>query len=312
MNIQTVIRTLTSFENRIGTVEEKVCESICKLLEKSTIPFSVQTFQSKTPKYTEVSLMADGETIECLPCGLKSGEIINNYNLISSLTSSQSLIDTPNINFNPKSDAICLSNFYFAPAFAISRRDIGRIMQAKDVRGVLKVEPKTYTARNILIGNNKDPRTIIFAHYDAYFSGATDNASGVAVALNLITENRELLDTTLVVLAGNEELSFDYPIYWGRCFREFKRENSELLKNSSTILVIDSVGDGSPSVVKDPGLVKLAFPIGDVPEILEKTSVITGNFDGLMEVYHSSADLPELLQPKYLKETVDLLKRLVK
>ena len=145
-----------------------------------------------------------------------------------------------------------------------------------------------------------------------YFSGARDNASGVAVALNLITENRELLDTTLVVLAGNEELSFDYPIYWGRCFREFKRENSELLKNSSTILVIDSVGDGSPSVVKDPGLVKLAFPIGDVPEILEKTSVITGNFDGLMEVYHSSADLPELLQPKYLKETVDLLKRLVK
>lgn len=312
MKILTRIDELTRFNNRYGTSEKPVADYLVRSLKEMNAPFSIQLFDSQTPQYSKASLVADGEVIECLPTGLKSGVITNNYNLISSLTSSQKFIDTPNINFNPKSDAICVCNFYFAPSLAISRRDVPKVMNAQEVRGEVIVEPRDFVARNILVGNQVDPINIVFAHYDAYFRGATDNASGVAVVLSAIETQPKLLNTTLFVLAGNEELSYDYPVYWGRCFREFARQKRELLENCSSVVVVDSVGDGKPEVEEDQSLIKLAFPIGDEEKgILGKTVVLTGDFDRLMEVYHSAADTIDRLDEALLLVTKDELVRLL-
>lgn len=314
MKILSRIEQITRFYSRLGVREKVVADFLIQELKKLDAPFCVQLFDSQTPVYTKAELLADGKSIPCEPCGLVSGVITNNYNLISSLTSSQKFIDTPNINFNPRSDAICVSNFYFAPALAISRKDITKVMKAKTIQGEVEVVPQDFVARNILVGNSKNPKTIVFAHYDAYFAGATDNASGVAVVLDLIESKPEILKTTLFVLAGNEELSYDYPVYWGRCFREFMRAKRELMESCSSIVVVDSVGDGKPEIERESALIKLAFPIGDAEtDILAKTVVLTGDFDRLMSVYHSAADtLDEGLSEANLQRTVQTLAKLCK
>lgn len=306
-----IIEKICSLDSRIGESEAGCRQLLADIVNDSGVACTIQEFESKRPNFIDYSLTADGEPVECLPVGLKSGEITGSYNLISSLTSSQNFIDTPNINFNPRSDAICQCNFYFAPALAISRRDVPKVMYANDVRGSLNVEPVAYTTANILVGNTTNPASIVFAHYDAYFQGATDNASGVAVAVSLLLEQPQILQETLFVFAGNEELSYDYPVYWGRCFREFARKNKKLLDGCERVIVVDSVGDGEPVVESDPKLLSLAFPVGDL-EIIAKSCVLTGDFDSLMTVYHSAADQMPRLSEGLLDQTIKKLRDLLK
>jgi hypothetical protein len=305
------IKQLSAFDSRIGLEEAKISAFLRKLLDQEGIKYQTQSFPSKTPNYTKAELIADGKKIDCLPCGLVSGEINNSYNLISSLTSSQNFLTTPNINFNPKSDAICVSNFYFAPALAISRKDVFGVMRAIKIRGVISVKPHNYIAQNILVGNAINPKTVVFAHYDGYFGGATDNASGVAAVIEAIKRNPESLKDTLFVLAGNEELSYDRPIYWGRCFRQFNEMNPKVLDQAKSIFIVDCVGDGPPVLMRDKTSIKLAFPIGDFPKIIAKTAILSGNFDSLMTVYHSDADTPERLSAKYLDDASKVLGKLL-
>ncbi len=311
MSINQTIKKLTSLENRLGLGEEKASSLLSGLLDNLSVKHTIQSFSSQTPNFIKAELVVDGKNIDCLPCGLVSGEINDNSNLISSLTSSQDFLRTPNINFNPKSDAICLSNFYFAPALAISRLDVEKVIRARNIKGVVKVKPVDYTAKNILCGNTTNPTHIIFAHYDSYFAGATDNAAGVAVLLDLVQKNRQLLESILFVFAGNEELSYDQPIYWGRCFRQFNEANPGLLAQAKGVLVVDSVGDGPPIAERDPGLINLAFPLGDFPEIIAKTAIVTGDFNSLMTVYHSAADIIGRLSNKHLADTALLLEQLL-
>ncbi|HSX00814.1 MAG TPA: M28 family peptidase [Candidatus Saccharimonas sp.] len=310
MTTRQIIQRLSALPGRIGLGEAAACDLLCDLLKRAGLSYRIQEFASQTPVFREASLTADGQPVACLPCGLVSGEITNNYHLISSLTSSQRFIDMPNINFNPKTDAICLCNFYHAPALAISRRDVPRVMRATTIRGRLVVEPQAYTARNILLGNLTNPATVVFAHYDAYFAGATDNASGVATVLQAVLENPQRLDTALVVLAGNEELSYDYPVYWGRCFRQFNAAYPEVLRGAQQIVVVDSVGDGPPILERDPVLSKLAFPVAD-DELAAKTVIVTGHFDALMRVYHSAADRPGRLRNHHLAATIQTIGQLL-
>lgn len=307
-----IINQFSELDNRIGLDEQPAVELLLKILNLASIKYLTQSFDSYTPKYSETKLVVDGQAINCLPCGLRSGKITSNYNLISSLTSSQNFIDTPNINFNPLSDEICLCNFYFAPALAISRLNVPKIMKAKKIEGLVKVRKHKYKAWNILIGNSRNPQNIVFAHYDAYFSGALDNASGVGVVTETIGARPHLLSNNLFVLCGNEELSFDYPVYWGRSFRQFDKTNIGLLARAEKIFVIDCVGNSRPFVSHDQKLIKLAFPIGNRPAILAKTGIITAiDFDALMRVYHGPEDTSEKLSVKYLDQSILLLQKLL-
>lgn len=309
MNYFPLLSTLTKLPKRLGPSEREASQSIRNYLRQLRLPFVVQSFVSQTPKYRSYQLTADGQDVPCLPCGLTSGEIRGTDYLVSSLISSQPLISTPHLNFNPRTDTICLCNFSFAPALAVSRRDILQLLRARSVVGKLSVEPETYTSNNLLVGDITRPRTIIIAHYDAYFAGATDNASGVAVVAEWLNQ-KSLPKNTLVVFAGNEELSYDYPIYWGRGYRELDRLNPGLLRGAQQIIVVDSIGDGPPQLITDEKLRTLAFPINDT-KVTARTIILTGNFDALMNVYHSPDDTRQRLRTEYLEATVRCLNQLV-
>lgn len=75
------------------------------------------------------------------------------------------------------------------------------------------VKPKKHNSLNILVGNNINPKNIFFAHYDSVGIGATDNASGVGILMNIIINFPKSLRDNLFVFSGNEELSYDYPTY---------------------------------------------------------------------------------------------------
>ena len=102
-----------------------------------------------------------------------------------------------------------------------------------------------------MVGNLINPKNLVFTHYDSIYSGAVDNASGVAVTLKLILDKPKLLKTTLFVLSGNEELAYDFPVYWGRGYREFEKKYWPLMKHSQKILIIDGVGNSPTEFITD-------------------------------------------------------------
>lgn len=306
-----ISKELAKIQNRTGSREALAYKYLTSLFD-GRVAYATQAFISYAPKFTKAKLIVDGVEIKCLPSGLVSGVINDKVNLISNLTSSQNFIDLSNINFNPKSDAISVSNYYFAPSLCISRKDVQKIIKGSKIDGQISVIKNKFTAKNILVGNSKNPKTIIFTHYDAYFNGAIDNASGVGVLAEIVLNNPTLLEDNLFVFAGNEEISYDYPIYWGRGYRQFCKSNEAIIKSSKKVLVIDSVGQTEAKAYSDSKFIKLAFPIGDELKTLNKVTLIAGDYDSLMPVYHSASDVKELLVERYLDQAAKLLVKLIK
>ncbi len=293
--IASFINQLCALGSRQGKTETLAKKHIINILQKNSVPFLLQEFTTLIPDYKHSRLTADRKTILAEPCCFTSGTITNKSNIISSLISSQKNLIDPNINFNPKCDLISRSNHYFAPAFAIARRDLKDILNAKQVTGVVRVKKLHHRSANILIGNIHNPRSIVFTHYDSLGPGACDNASGVAAVITAITNQPQLLVTSLFVIAGNEEISFDFPVYWGHGYRIFEQKYNNLLKKTKKIIVIDSVGIGKTVRVKGKKLLSLGFPLVAIKQLAQKTSMITGDFGKLMAVYHSEGDIPEVL-----------------
>lgn len=301
------IRDLLEFSPRQGKNEVKAAGLIISLLDKFGANYLVQTFGTKVPLIKRAELTADGKKIECKGCSFVSGEIENKDYLISNLTPSSCFLEYPNINFNPKCKTISLDNFYFAPAVTIKTSDLSKVAKAKKVKGKVQVLPFAYESANILVGNIKDPKNILFAHYDSVEKGATDNASGVAVLMDLIISHPETLKGSLYVFSGNEELSYDKPTYWGYGFRAFEKEYYSIMAAAGEIMAVDCVGNGKTNVSCDPHLIKLAFPISNIDKWSGKISVVFGDFDKLMSVYHSNNDDIKELKAVYLNEAVELL-----
>jgi len=294
--------------HRQGSVEVQARKMIESFLLRSGVDFLVQEFNTRLPRYDHVSLVADGLSVPCLPTGLRSGEIPNQYNLLSSLISSQKNIDDTNINFNPRCPgAISQANFYFAPSVAVDVLDIPTLVQAKEVNGIVEVVPVDHVSANILVGNSIDPEYIVFTHYDSIGPGAIDNASGTYTVLRACVDARETLSNTLYVIAGNEELSYDYPVYWGRGYRAFEEQYGALLEKAKRMLIVDSVGNTKTTIHDDPRLLKLGFPIRSMDKYLEKTAFLMGDFDNLMQVYQSSVDTLDRLSSTHMDDVYSLL-----
>jgi hypothetical protein len=301
------IKALTDLGERQFEEETAAATLILGILDRAGIAYSIQEFTTEIPSYKSCSLVADGEPLEVLPSGLISGVVVNNHTVLSSLISSQKNLYDANINFNPASPYISRSNHYFAPAFSIARTDVEKVVIANTIRGELEVVKTAHQSKNILVGNGKNPTTIIFSHYDSIATGAVDNGSGTALSLELVTENPDLLGSVLFVLCGNEELSYDEPIYWGHGYRCFEKEYRELLTNTPQILVLDSFGHTLPIVFSDPRVLTLAFPIVGIETYAEKTSVIAGDIDALMEFYHAENDVPDKIKPEYFEAAKKLV-----
>ena len=307
MNIKQIVKKLVGFSPRQGKNLILASRFIIDFISKNKITHKLQYMKAKTPLTLKAELFVDGKKIKCEGCSFVGGKINGKEAITSSQISSRYLIDVSNINFNPSGKAICRNNFYFAPAVAIDKKDVSTIFKAKRVLGEVKIKVVSTRVPHILAGNFKNPKNIVFAHYDSIGSGSIDNASGVAVSLATLVKYPEILKQTLFVFDGNEELSYDYPTYWGHGFRVFEKRNFRIMDECKKIVPLDSVGNGKTFVSRDPKLIRLAFPITNIERWNKKISTLCGDVEDLMTVYHSDADKPSKLKEEYLQDALRVL-----
>lgn len=305
------LKKLTSLYERQGAQEKKASGLIKQELKFRGVSFTAQRFLTHIPEFISSTLVADGKTIPSIPTSFVSGTIADAYHLVSSLISSQRLIIDTNINFNPVCDGISRSNHYFAPSVAVSRDSLPALCHAKKIKAEVTVKKRPHTSENILIGNLKNPKNILVCHYDSFGPGAIDNASGTTVLLNLAITFPHLLKNNLFVIGGNEELSYDQPIYWGRGYRMFEKNHAPQMHKAKAIYVVDCVGNGKTTFDYTVDIVRLGFPIKNLEKWQKKIALVYGDFKKLMEVYHSDLDTVDLVKEKYLDDaTQELLKRI--
>lgn len=305
------VKSLSAIYHRQLENETKAANFITTLLDDYRIFYKEQKFATAIPRFDKTELLADGQKIQAISTSLVSGVIEGKFNMISSMISSQRFIGDANINFNPCCRGISRSNHYFAPSLAVAPKDLLRLCEAKHIRGEVQVTAQKHISKNFLIGNMTAPQVVLFCHYDSIGPGATDNAAGTAVLLKLIIDYPETLRNCLFVIAGNEELSYDYPVYWGRGYRIFEKKYKSLLENARLLLTVDCVGDGKTTVDNRMSMVRLGFPIKNLEKWRDKTHLIYGSFHGLMEVYHSDLDLPHRVKKEFLEDSVAVIKGLV-
>ncbi len=296
-----IISKLTGIGERQLKNETKALNIIKAELNNGGIVFSEQKYDTYIPLVKKAELLADGIQIPAIATSFVSGKIDSKSNIISSLISSQKFLYEPNINFNPQCESISRSNHYFAPSLAVSKNDLPKILAAKDIKGEVRVQKTKHQSSNILVGNLKNPKKVIFCHYDSIGPGASDNASGVAVVLSAIFSEEETGFENLYVIAGNEELSYDEGIYWGHGYRVFEQKYKKLLLNAERVIVVDSVGQSKTETTQDPKIVKLGFPLKEMGLYSKKTFMISGQLGALMDIYHSDLDLVSGLSLAYLK-----------
>jgi hypothetical protein len=310
--LKNIVQKLTLLGERQFNTEILARKLIEKELKKLGLEYTIQEFNTFVPQNRKASLIVDGKSISAEATSFMSGKIAGNYSIVSSLISSQKFLYEPNINFNPKSRAISRSNHYFAPALAISKRDLPRVMAGKKIEGMVKVLKKKHLSANILIGNIVNPKNIIFCHYDSISTGAVDNASGVALTLDVLRMDPGITTNNLLVIAGNEEISYDEPVYWGHGYRVFEEKYREQLFKSQNIFVLDCIGQTKTQVIKNSPIMMLGFPIRSIRSLSSKIKMLTGDFDNLMTIYHSKADIPDKIDYSELAQTSKKLLKLLK
>lgn len=306
-----MIKKLVSFAPRQLAGETAAREWVVSYLRERGIPFVSEPFTVPLPRAERVSVTADGKNIPALNCGLVSGSFRGAHHLVNALQGS----DDPGhqgafISFNPLCRTISQHTFYNAPAVAVSARSVPTLLRARDVRVTTRVRRVSHRTANILVGNRRNPRVVVFTHLDSNGTGAADNASGVAATLRAL--ERHSLDTTLFVISGDEELSYDWPTYWGFGYRQFEHRHRALLERARFILLIDGVGLAPPQQfgAGHPDL-PLGLPLANLQRWAEKCVMVGVSDEVLMPVYHSDDDLPSLIQSRYLAQADRLVDRLI-
>lgn len=306
-----IVKKLVSFSPRQLKGEDLARDFILEMLKNKKVDFKLQEFKVSIPVCEKYALKADGENIKCLPTSFKSGKIVGKENIISSLVFSFDSEETPNINFNPCCSGISLLNFYFSPSLAIAPRELGKIIKANEVNGFVKVKKIDHFSSNIIIGNLKSPKTVVFAHYDSIGKGAVDNASGVSAVMKAIFSKPKKLKNTLYVFSGAEELSYDRPIYWGCGFRVFEKKYKSVLEKARKIIVVDGVGSGKTNIRRDREMIYLTFPVRNMERWKNKIFVLQGDFDKIKKVIHSEKDDINQVENIYLDDAVNLLVKII-
>lgn len=305
------VSAICAFGMRQGKTARKASVYIQKRLKKAGIPFQLQVYTVALPAFKQATLMADGVFIPCLPTSFMSGEIANAYALTSSLISSKHFFDIPHINFNPLCRGISRPNFSNAPSVAIGRDDILRISKAKKVYGKVIVSAHEENVDQILVGNIKNPEKIVFSHFDSIGPGAVDNASGTALCLELLIEQPHLLDRTLFVFDGNEELSYNRPQYWGKGYRNFQKTFPKVMEQAIEIVVVDCIGYAPTEVICGGPIISLAFPITNSDVYADRITLLTSSYDKLMSVYHAELDVVDTIKKTFVDEARDTLDNLL-
>lgn len=279
---------LCEYAPRMWEKEKEAAELIKKELDERGVDYEAQPYGVVYPRFKEYWLKVDGEEIECLPAGLESGKI-ESKTVIDNLHISGRDFEAPNINFNPVSEGLSKPTFYPAPSLTVKRGDVDKILEADEIEGKLEVEREQHTSENIILGETENPERLIFTHYDSWWGSFLDNSLSVSLLINLAPELD--LEKDCVVFAGSEEFS-DEEIYWCYGYRKFEEEYFNAVKNADTITVVDTVGRGETQVAEGEELIREGLVL-NYDGYVDKTEMLIGDFDRIMEIYHSPLDTKE-------------------
>ncbi|HBC44933.1 TPA: hypothetical protein DCZ81_02080 [Candidatus Collierbacteria bacterium] len=291
--IRKIIMDLCKFSPRQGENEVRTAQYLENFLTQRKINFTSQYFKTEIPNVIHAELYLDGQRIPCLGKSFVGGMITSK----------------DQIDFSPYSDYIETITFRPIPTVAISRTNAKFLEKANHVRGEVVVEKYLFQSRNILVGDTINPKKIIFAHYDGLGGGAVDNAGSVAICLELLIENPELLSENLFVFAGNEELSYDSGDYWGKGYREFENEYLTLLKSALEIVVVDGVGVSPPVIVSEDR--EDVFPINHFDEFSSKITWLSSIQSEVLKCYHCLEDTLDKLNFGHFEETRKMLEKML-
>ncbi|MHA2021041.1 MAG: M28 family peptidase, partial [Candidatus Thorarchaeota archaeon] len=142
------------------------------------------------------------------------------------------------------------------PIFSVSKESgdmLKKVMKDErvilDIKCVAKRGPsKSYNLEAVLEGSDPDFDIIVSAHYDAWFSGASDNAAPAAIVIEVARQMREhvqqggaLRRTIRFLLYGAEESGSERFYFWLNGSRNYV-ESQETLERFALVVNLDSVG----------------------------------------------------------------------
>ena len=285
------IKKLSAISPRYGVDEMKAAKIITGEFKDNNISFVEEKYESSVPRITSAKLLIDNIEVPCIGSSFKGGLISKQSDVLSSSHTNE------------------ISVVYFSdePTVTVSKKDLLRISFANEIKGEVRVVEEKYTTENILVGNNTNPETIIFAHYDSIIGpGAVDNAAAVALLIELIKQNVKLLTSHLFVFIGNEEISYDRALtYDGHGFRVFSSAHTDLINLAQQIIVVDGIGVSTPTFSQE-GL-ELVFQLENLTEISQKVFWLQNDQALVLQNYHSLSDTVDKINPIYLEEAKDLL-----
>lgn len=294
-----------------GKKEKEVIRTISKILEENNIYFEIQKFKNTIPN-GKSRLYIDGKEIESIPASFVSGKI-EEKNLISNIIIKENF-NTPSISYNPYCKDFSLATFYFSPSINIRREDVKKVLDAEVIEGYVKIKKERYKTGNILIGNTKNPKILIFSHYDTVLNGVVDNSTSISTLLDIILSKKtrdKILKEVLIVLSGSTELSYDKPYYWCYGYRVFEKENLDVLIKSKKIFVVDCIGFDKCSIIYNNDLVYEAFTLLNFEKIKNKTYLFTSinnkNLYFFYSFYHSYVDNINLIKDSFVEKTKNLI-----
>jgi hypothetical protein len=304
MEIERLIKKLSSFCPIRGKNEKRATDFLLNVLKGFNV--EVQKFKNAIPDISNSKVKPKIGLISTFSSGkiyVEEGNVISNF----------FEFDRPNINFNPFCQDISLVTFYRSPAVTVSKSNIERLMELEEIK--VKVKKERFISHNILVGS-KNPKYVVFTHYDTILNGVCDNISGTSFLLYFILKNPQYLKNTLFVLSGSEELTCYDSIYWGYGYRIFEEEYLDILKNCKRIIVVDSLGLAKSYI--DKKFLKEAFPIKNLETFRKKIFLITGINKNFWKIYHSNLDnlnCIKKIEKNFIKNVLDtegLLKEMIK
>ena len=307
-DIMAFIKKLCSLAPRLGKNERLTAVYIKKTLIENRVDYFSQRFKAVIPLWGRAELLADGKRIACKNTSLVSGKISGKDNIVSSFPYLDDAKTGYNINFSPYADTICTVGFYGHPSVAIKYSDLNKLFRAINVHGEVRTKKYSYTSENVLVGNRKNPKFLVFAHYDCVCKGgAVDNASGVAAAMYMIIKHPEILKNALFIFSGCEEISYDKYDPSGLGYRQFEQAYAPLIKAAKRVYVLDGLGNSNPHFTRDYSWLAITLQLKMLKSIKNKTSLMQCEVNKILKVYHSDEDTFDKIEKKYLIKSADLL-----
>ncbi|ALU12204.1 hypothetical protein EYM_01360 [Ignicoccus islandicus DSM 13165] len=298
------MRKLYDLSPRLYENIEKTAEFIKEELSKRGVSYYEVTGKVRLPVYLKCEVF--DERVPCKPTGFESGSVepvaFDTYELFKrdEIPSEAAFL------YNSKCPSISTALYTKVPSITVSRKDVRKVWEGSG--GEIEVTWKEYPFTEVLVGNLEDPVGTVFIHYDSFGGGSVDNGAAVAITLERITEID--LSKNLIVFSAPDELSDEWPIYWGYGFRHLENEFKDVLERSEVIVAYDSIGLSEPIVTRNLEDLRELLPFRN-ENFLSKAVGITSDWEKLFEIYHSDLDVPEAVNYSYASSSWEVLKKVL-